>query len=177
MRIGACVWAPHCFAIGRFANISPKAGIGWAGLLKLPGAAAPTKARTRALFAAGVLAGEQGDYASADSLIIESKDIARQLGDKTGVAVSLNALGVLTRDRGDVAKAHTLFEESLDEWRELGDLKAVARALSNLANVAKLQGDFDLARSLYRECHSIFKGLRDQTGRCLVAKLSRRRRA
>jgi predicted ATPase len=68
-------------------------------LLKLAGAAAPTKARTRALFAAGVLAGEQGDYASADTLISESQDIARQLGDKTGVAVSLNALAVFARDR------------------------------------------------------------------------------
>jgi predicted ATPase len=133
-------------------------------LLKLPGAAAPTKGRARALFAAGVLAGEQGDYTSADRLIIESKDIARHLGDKTGVAVSLNALGVLTRDRGDVATAHAFFEESMELWRELGDLKAVARALSNLANVVKLQGDYDRARALYAECLSIFRGLGDRTG-------------
>src|SRR6266446_5530856 len=133
-------------------------------LLQLTGAAAPTKARTRALFAAGVLAGEQGDYASADALISESADIARQLGDKTGVAVSLNAKAVHSRDRGDVAIAHALFEESLALWRELGDLKAVARALSNLANVVKLQGDYDRARSLYAECLSIFRGLGDRTG-------------
>ncbi|MGB9465663.1 MAG: tetratricopeptide repeat protein, partial [Candidatus Acidiferrum sp.] len=133
-------------------------------LLKLAGAAAPTKARARALFAAGVLASEQGDYASADALISESKDIARQLGDKTGDAVSLNAMAVMTRDRGDVAKAHALFEESLALWRELGDLKAVARSLSNLASVVKLQGDYDRARSLYAECLSIFRGLGDSTG-------------
>src|SRR4029077_18838855 len=59
-------------------------------LLKLEGASAPTKLRMRALFAAGVLAGEQGDYASAEALINESQDIAHQLGDKTGIAVSLN---------------------------------------------------------------------------------------
>src|SRR3984893_16378030 len=47
-------------------------------LLKLAGAAAPTKLRTRALFAAGVLAGEQGDYASAEALIKESQDIAHE---------------------------------------------------------------------------------------------------
>src|SRR5882724_2255067 len=133
-------------------------------LLKLTGAAAPTKARTRALFAAGVLAGEQGDYASAETLISESQNIARQSGDNTGVAVSLNALAVFARDRGSVAKARTLFEESLALWRELGDLKAVARALSNLANVVKLQGDYDRARSLYAECLSIFRGLGDRTG-------------
>ncbi len=133
-------------------------------LLKLAGGAAPTKARARAVFAAGVLAGEQGDYVSADTLIRESLDIARQLRDKQGVAVSLNALAVHARDRGDVAVAYSLLEESLMLWRELGDQKAVARSLSNLANVAKLQGDYPHARSLYAECLSIFLGLGDRTG-------------
>src|ERR1700674_5167939 len=126
-------------------------------VLKLTGAAAPTKARTRALFAAGVLAGEQGDYASADALISESQDIAHELGDKTGIAVSLNALAVFARDRGDVATAHILFEASLGLWRELGDQKAVARALSNLANVVKLQGDYERSRWLYAEGLGIFQ--------------------
>ena len=133
-------------------------------LLKVPGATAPTKARARALFAAGVLAVGQGDYASGQTLLSESRDIARELGDKTGVAVSLNALAVIARDRGDVANAYTLFEESLFLWRELGDQKAVARSLSNLANVAKLQGAHNLSRALYGECISIFRGLGDRTG-------------
>jgi predicted ATPase/serine/threonine protein kinase len=133
-------------------------------LLKLAGAQVPTKPRARALFAAGVLAGEQGDFASADTLIGESQDIAHQLGDKTGVAVCQNALAVLACDRGDVAKSRALFEESLVLWRELGDQTAVARALSNLANVFKLQGDYDRVRSLQAECLSIFRELGDRTG-------------
>ena len=133
-------------------------------LLKLAGAAAPTKARARALFAAGALAGEQGDYASAGALIGESQEIARQLGDKMGVAVSLNALAVFASDRGEAATARALFEEGLVLWRELGDQKAVARALSNLANVLKVQRDYDRAHALYVECLSIFQGLGDRTG-------------
>ncbi len=133
-------------------------------LLNLPGAAAPTKARARALFAAGVLALEQRDYAAADSLIRENAQISRSLGDKQAVAVSLNALGVIARDRGDLAPAHSLFEENILLWRELGDQKAVARSLSNLANVLKLQGDFARARSLYEECLLIFSGLEDKSG-------------
>ena len=133
-------------------------------LLKLAGATAPTKARARALFAAGVLAIEQGDYASALALLSESRDISLGLGDKTGVAVSLNALAVMARDRGDVATAYTLFEETLSLWRELGDQKAVARSLSNLANVAKLQGAHNLSRALYGECIAIFRELGDRTG-------------
>ena len=133
-------------------------------LLKLTEAGATTKLRMRALFAAGVLAGEQGDYASAAALINESQGIAQALGDKTGVAVSLNALAVFARDRGDVEVAHILFEASLGLWRELGDQKAVARALSNLANVVKLQGKYGRAGELYAECHSIFLELGDRTG-------------
>jgi predicted ATPase len=133
-------------------------------LLKLAGAAAPTKARARALFAAGVLAGEQGNYDSADALMRENLDIARQLRDTQGVAISLNALAVNARDRGDLEVARSLFEESLVLWRELDDSKAVARSLSNLANVVKLQGDYARSRSLYAECLSIFKGLGDRTG-------------
>jgi len=133
-------------------------------VLNLSAAAPPTKSRARALFAAGVLAGEQGDYASADVLVGESLDITRKLGDRQGVAVSLNALAVLARDRGDLGVAHTLMEESLLVWKELGDQKAVARSLSNLANVVTLRGDYARARALYAECLAIFRELGDRTG-------------
>jgi predicted ATPase len=133
-------------------------------LLNLGGAIVPTKTRARALFAAGVLAGEQGDYDSADALIRQSMNIALELGDKQCAAVSLNALAVHARDRGDAEVACSLYEESLALWRELGDQKAAARCLSNLANVVKLQGDYARARSLYAECLLIFHELGDWTG-------------
>ena len=133
-------------------------------LLKLPAPVPATMVRERVVFSAGVLACEQADYAAADPLFREALDIARQLGDKRGIAVSLNALGVNDRNRGQPAVAHSLFEESLALWRELGDQKAVARALSNLANVVKSQGDFARARALHAECLSIFTGLGDRAG-------------
>ncbi len=133
-------------------------------LLKLKGAAAPTKARSRALFSAGVLTGEQGDYAAADALIESSLEIGRKLQDKHGIAVSLNALAVLARDRGDIAVSRSLLEESLVLWKDSGDQLAVARSLSNLANVVKLEGDFKRARSLYEDSLSIFRELGDRTG-------------
>ena len=108
-------------------------------LLNLAGAAAPTTLRLRALFAAGVLAGEQGDYVIAQQLLKGSLDIGRLLQDKRSVAVSLNAMAVIARDGGDLAASRALLEESLTLWRELHDPLAVARALSNLANVVKLE--------------------------------------
>jgi predicted ATPase len=134
------------------------------GLLRLPGAAAPTKARARALFCAGVLGVEQGDYTSADGLLRESLEISRKLEDRQGAAVCLNALAVNARDQGDIPVARSLFEESLALWRESGDPRAVARSLSNLASIVKLQGDSDRTNSLYAECMSIFQGLGDRMG-------------
>ena len=135
-----------------------------AKVLKLEAATDPTPPRARALFAAGALAGAQADYVSACSLLRENLEIARELKDDWGVAVSLNALAVTTRDRGGIAESRSLFEESLALWRELGDRTAVARALSNLASAVNLQGEHALARSLYEECLSIFKELGDATG-------------
>ena len=135
-----------------------------AKLLKMPQAAAPTKARERVLFAAGILANVQGDYAAGEVLVRESLEVARQLGDKQGAAVSLNALGAAARIQGHLAVAHPMLEESLALWRELGDQRAVARALSNLANVVKLQGDYSRARTLCGECLSICRALGDQNG-------------
>jgi predicted ATPase/predicted Ser/Thr protein kinase len=133
-------------------------------LLKIRGAEAPSKWRLRALFAAGVLAIEQGDYAVSDACQREGLEIGRALGDKRSVAVSLNALAVGLRDRGDLAAASELFEESLALWRELGDSLAVARALSNLAGVVNLQEDYARAHSLYEESLLIFAELGDKTG-------------
>ena len=133
-------------------------------ILKLEGAVAPTEARGRALFAAGVLAGGQGDYASADTLADESLQIARKLGDERGVAVCLNALAVHARDRGDITLSRRLFEDTLALWRGIGYPLDIARSLSNLASIVRLQGDFALARSLYVECLSIFRKSNNRTG-------------
>jgi tetratricopeptide (TPR) repeat protein len=140
-------------------------GRDWLGkLLRLPAATAATQPRMRALFAAGVLAGAQGDYSLSDALFNENLEIARELSDKRSVAVSSNALAVTLRDSGDLVASQNLFEESLELWRELRDPLAVARALSNLASVVKLRGDYTHARSLYQECRAIFKELNDRTG-------------
>jgi predicted ATPase/serine/threonine protein kinase len=133
-------------------------------LLKLGEEATPTNTRLRALFAAGVLAGGQGDYLVADMLLKESLEIGRLLEDKRSIAVSLNALAVVARDHGDLAASRALFEDSLALWRELHDALAVARALSNLANIAKLEEDYTHARALYEECLSIFREVGDRTG-------------
>jgi predicted ATPase len=133
-------------------------------LLALPGASARIKARARALFAAGVLAGEQGDYDAAVGFLEESLAIERERNDGWGIAVTRNALAVILLDRGDVGSAAAHFEENAALWRELGDRAAVARSISNLARAATAQGDFAKAHALHDESIAIFRELGDRTG-------------
>jgi tetratricopeptide (TPR) repeat protein len=137
-------------------------------LLALPGAEARDKARARALFAAGVLAGIQKDFPRAGAYLEESLAINQETDDKWAAAVSLNALAVHALDHRDVAAARALSERNLEVWRELGDRAAVARSLSNLASVVKEQGDYPLARSLYEEALAAFREIGDATAAARV---------
>jgi predicted ATPase/serine/threonine protein kinase len=135
-----------------------------AKLLSLEGTATRPKLRARLLFAAAVLAGEQGDYSSARQLFEDSLEACLELNDNRGVAVALNALAVNARDRSDFANASLLFERCVAIWKDLGDSADMARALSNLANVAKLQGEYSRAFSLYDECLTIFRNAGEIAG-------------
>jgi len=135
-----------------------------ARLLALEGAAARPKLRARLLFAAAVLAGEQGDYGSAQQLFEDSLESCLELNDNRGVAVALNALAVNARDRGELARASLLFERCVAIWKDLGASADIARALSNLASVMKLQGEYARASSLFDECLTMFRKAGDDAG-------------
>jgi len=132
--------------------------------LRLPCDKSHDGVRMRALFSAGVLAGNQRDYDASIQLMRESLEIARALQDQKSIAVSLNALAVFSRDEGDLDTATELFEESLALWEQLGDRLAVARALSNLATVKRFRHDYEQARALYERCQAIFHELKDRSG-------------
>jgi predicted ATPase len=133
-------------------------------LLALPGAAAPSAARAKAVFALGVLAAGQRDYGAQLPLFTESVQIYRELGDRQGTAIVLNAVALLHKDQGDLAEARRLFEESCAVWLELGDSLMRARSLSNLASIVKEQGDFDLALERHAEALVLFRQLDDKAG-------------
>jgi predicted ATPase len=135
-----------------------------AELLKMDGAVARPKILAHLQFAAAVLAGEQGDYVSAQKLFRDNLETCRSLSDHRGVAVGLNGLGVIIRDLGDLSQSAELFEQAVAIWKSLGDPADIARALSNLANVKKLQGDYALASSLYDECLTMFRKAADVGG-------------
>ena len=135
-----------------------------AAVLALPGAAAPSAARAKALFAAGVLANGQRDLRTQLRLHDEAMRIYRELDDRQGTAVVLNALAMVHRDQGDLAEARRLFEESCAISQDLQDDLTRARTLSNLASIVREQNDFDLAQAHHEESLALFRGLGDQSG-------------
>ena len=74
-----------------------------ARVLGKAGAEERTSERAKALNVAGVLARRQGDYPAARALHEESLAIRRQLGDRRGMAASLNNLGNVAVKQGDLA--------------------------------------------------------------------------
>jgi predicted ATPase len=122
-----------------------------AALLATPGAGAPTRARARALYHAGVLADTQDDHATAERLHRDALDIHRHFGDTKGIAATLMGLARQLEKRGGHAEARALLEESASLWEHLGDSTAADLARNNIAGVARAEGNHTLARTLLEQ--------------------------
>ena len=101
---------------------------------------------------------------TARVLYEESLAIRRQLGDRWGMASSLNNLGNVAHDQGGYRAARALYEQSLAIARELGDRWRIARSLSDLGIVAHDQGDYRVAGALHQEGLVIRRELGDLLG-------------
>jgi tetratricopeptide (TPR) repeat protein len=128
----------------------------------------PTSARVQALHGVGVLAYEQGDTGRAQGYFEDCLALRRQLGDKRGIAASLNNLANIAFVQGDYARAITIYEESRTLWQELGDKWGLATCLNNLGLLAHYQGDNERARSFYEESRTLSHELGDRRGGALA---------
>ena len=155
-----------CIALFRFWDMREHLTEGRARLetiLHLAGADR-AKERAKVLLFLSAMVTSQGDFQAAEHFVQECSSLYEQLGDRSGIAASLNALGIGQRDRGDYASAESNFERSLAWWRLVGDRSATARCLHNLANVVKVRGDYARARFALREATQIFGELGDRSG-------------
>jgi DNA-binding CsgD family transcriptional regulator len=105
--------------------------------------------RASALNAAAFLAFMAGDYELAAARHRETLAIRRELGDREGIAESLNNLGLVLRCVGDHVAAGALFEEALAAGRGLGNRAREANVLNNMARSAYYRGDHDTAQVLH----------------------------
>ncbi len=111
-----------------------------------------SRARCRALRAAGTIAYFMGRYGDAEGYLDEGLSIAREIGDRDVLAEALWLLGVVSHARGDPARARERLDESLEAARELGDKHLFAWALNSLAELHRSHGDLEQAGPLYEQC-------------------------
>jgi non-specific serine/threonine protein kinase len=135
-----------------------------ADLLQAPGALEHRTARVRALNAAALIAGNQGDYIAARTFAMEALGLSRASGDKRETGVALNCLAVLAGKHDDFIEARALLEESLTIRRELGDKASTALTLSNLGILAFRRGDIASARSILEESLRISRAVDHKHG-------------
>jgi predicted ATPase/DNA-binding CsgD family transcriptional regulator len=121
--------------------------------------------RAKALYNAGAMAYYGGgDHSRAAELNGEGLKLYRELGDKQGIAISLNALGHIALTKGDYTALRALYEESLPLLEVVGDTWHLAEALYLSSYGCYAQGDYARARALGEESLALCRGIGDLWG-------------
>jgi adenylate cyclase len=105
----------------------------------------------------------KGEYAAAQQHLDKSFNLARELGNRAGMALALYRLGEVSHE-SDHAATQALWEESLALWRELDNKPGIAAILNSLGVVASEQGDYPAARMLHEESLALRRELGDKRG-------------
>ena len=112
---------------------------------------APTPARVRVLYAAGVFAFRQGDQDGSRRHNDEALELARTLGDVRGECDALTGLARVALRDGEYGLVVDLAARARELARLDGDRSAEAGPLHLHAAGVRLTGDYDGARALYLE--------------------------
>jgi predicted ATPase/transcriptional regulator with XRE-family HTH domain len=118
--------------------------------------------RAKALYGAGSLATEQGDYERAVGFLEAALAAARSAGDGTVAALALTDLGSIARQQGAYARSTDLHGEALALRRENGDRRGIAVSLGNLGLATLHQGEYDRAEELLAEAATAFRDVGDE---------------
>ncbi len=122
--------------------------------------ASRTVSSAKALYAAAMLAGFQGDVPGATTLVEELHDVAERLDDADSRALATQAAANVAVFRSDLAAAVACYEAVLDHHRAEGNLPRLLEALIGLAFASGLRGD--TARSI--SCHEEMQAITEPRG-------------
>jgi predicted ATPase/class 3 adenylate cyclase len=155
-----------CSALERFWVVRGYRNEGLTFLERALGASAGVvpSVRAKALLAAARLSFMQSDYDRGEALAQESLALFRELGDKRGIALSLNRLGIAAWRRADFPTARVLMEEDLALYRELGNPDRIAWSLFALGLLNIKQGEYIRAFASFEEGLAIFRRLDNKRG-------------
>jgi len=89
---------------------------------------------------------------------------AEELGDKKGMAASLNNSGNVYVRKDDLDVALDYYERSLTIFEEVGDKQGIGISINNIGNVYYNKGDSDTALDCYEKSLAIREELGDKRG-------------
>jgi len=104
----------------------------------------------------------QGAYAEARAFLLESRAIYKALGDRHGLADTLNGLGTVALNLGEYEQTRQLYQESLALFYAISDRPGESAALVNLGEAARRQGDYGAARQYYEMALAIDHEMGDE---------------
>jgi len=110
-----------------------------------------TRERARGLYAAGMLASMQGDYAAGKRLLQESLVIFREIDDLKNTACALDGLAYLAIEQAEYQEAEALSRRTVDSARASSDRWMLYPGLAHLAAAVHGQGRWAAARELYEQ--------------------------
>ncbi len=108
----------------------------------------------------GIVCWLQGRYAECREWVERALAIFQQLGDRRGVAGTLNELGRLNLDLFYYEAGRDYFSQALQGYRDVGDRTGENIVLGNLGNVYLALGQYEQARECYEEALAIRRELR-----------------
>ena len=109
----------------------------------------PSLARAKSLLGAGTLAFHQGDLVTSRTLLIESWQTSKNIGEQQLVGRCCNALGVFATCANEFAEARSWYEEGMEIANESNDHLLLAMLFNNVGEITEAEGDLINARQLY----------------------------
>jgi predicted ATPase/DNA-binding SARP family transcriptional activator len=125
---------------------------------------APRELRALALVHGAIFPFRQGDNRLAATLLQESLDLYRELGDEEGLARATAELGGVAIGELDLERAAALYEEAVPLFRSQGKTSRVAASLGNLGTIAHMRREYATAVEYYREAIDLAKTVGDIDG-------------
>lgn len=117
----------------------------------------PGLVRIHALYQAGRLAQQRGDYEQALTLAGQSLALSRQLADRRGMARAQALVGWISHWQGERDAAARLLRDALALARDVGDERTIARTLLYLGDLWLRRGKHEQAASLLQEGLEIYQ--------------------
>jgi len=116
----------------------------------------------RALYQQGFALEALSDTKGAMTAVGEAGRIYQSVGDRFGIASTLEVTANVLADRGDYSGALAKYHDQLAIAQAVGNRKAEASALNNSALVLKQQGKGEEARKMFERALSVFQEISDK---------------